>query len=30
MTSAFASKPNLDKIKRMGAKLGIDVPQEII
>jgi 4-diphosphocytidyl-2C-methyl-D-erythritol kinase len=30
MTSAFASKPNTEKIKEMGAKLGIDVPPEIM
>jgi len=30
MTNAFSSKPNSEKIKEMGAKLGIDVPAEIM
>lgn len=30
MTSAFASKSAGDQIKEMGAKLGIDVPEEIL
>ena len=30
MTSAFASGPNLEKIQSMGAKLGIEVPKEIM
>ena len=30
MTNAFSTKPNDEKIKEMGAKLGIDVPAEIM
>ena len=30
MTSAFATKPNFDKIKDLGAKLGVEVTQEIM
>jgi hypothetical protein len=30
MTSAFASKPNFDKIKDLGVKLGVEVTPEIL
>lgn len=30
MTSAFASKPNFDKIKDLGNKLGVEVTPEIM
>jgi len=30
MTSAFASKPNFDKIKELGQKLGVEVTPEIM
>lgn len=30
MTSAFASKPNFDKIKELAQKLGVEVTPEIM
>jgi len=30
MTSAFASKPNFDKIKELANNLGVEVTQEIM